>query len=279
MKFVLLPTDFSENSLNAISYALELYSEEECTFKLLYCYKVNDYQEESRLTPIPAPEKLKAAHIQAERRLKQLGDQLSQKEKGQFHFQHISENKNLVTAIREQITLIHPELIVIGTQGHTGDTEVVYGSNTVNIMEEIVRCPVLAVPANARFKGISEIVLANSYKIELNTNDLNYLLQLTARFKAAIRVLHIMEEGGLNRSQHENKQALKERLKSSNHSFHSLEFLNIPLGIYSFTESRGSEMIAFINKKHTFFENMLFSPVYKNLAHYSKVPVLVLHQP
>src|SRR5690554_8211379 len=38
MKQILLPTDFSENSWNAISYALQLFKDEVCTFHLLNTY-------------------------------------------------------------------------------------------------------------------------------------------------------------------------------------------------------------------------------------------------
>ena len=38
MKKILLPTDFSENSWNAISYALNLFKNETCTFYLLNAY-------------------------------------------------------------------------------------------------------------------------------------------------------------------------------------------------------------------------------------------------
>lgn len=38
MKRILLPTDFSENSWNAIQYAMELYKEDVCTFYLLNAY-------------------------------------------------------------------------------------------------------------------------------------------------------------------------------------------------------------------------------------------------
>ncbi|WP_299528057.1 universal stress protein, partial [uncultured Lutibacter sp.] len=36
MKNILLPTDFSENSWNAIKYALELYKKTACNFYLLH---------------------------------------------------------------------------------------------------------------------------------------------------------------------------------------------------------------------------------------------------
>ncbi|WP_373282945.1 universal stress protein [Aquaticitalea lipolytica] len=35
MKNILLPTDFSDNSWNAIKYALQLFKDEKCTFHLL----------------------------------------------------------------------------------------------------------------------------------------------------------------------------------------------------------------------------------------------------
>jgi nucleotide-binding universal stress UspA family protein len=279
MRTVLLPTDFSKNSVNAISYALELYREQPCTFKFLYCYKVDDYQEESLLTPIPSQEKLEQAHSTAQKRLHELINKLEKNKDPGHSFESIAENRPLITAIRQQISLIHPEVIIIGTQGDTGAVEAVYGSNTLNIMEEIMRCPVLAVPSNATFRGLREIVLANSFKVELMSSDLDFLLDLSRRYEAPVRVLHVLEEGGLSEHQRENKQALRKHLSHMEHSFHSLEFLSIPLAIYSFTQSRGSEMIAFINKKHSFLENLLFSPLYRNLAHYSRIPVLVLHQP
>ena len=145
-------------------------------------------------------------------------------------------------------------------------------------MEEIENCPVLCFPSNISFNRPGEIVLANSFKAEITPGDLDFLISLARKFGSAIRILHIAETGGLNKSQHHNRKRLGEKLGMVKHSFHSLEYLSVSLGIYSFIESRGSGMVAFINKKHSVLQNLLMNPVYKNLAHYSKVPVLVLHQ-
>lgn len=282
MKTILLPTDFSDYSRNAISYALQLYKKEACFFQLLHVYKVRDYEESSRLTPKPAPGVLEKAKEVIDVELKQMVEDLKNKSPNKDHeFGFTAANKPLVPAVREAIINHKVDLVVIGTHGHTGDTEVVYGSNTVNLMEEIKRCPILAVPGHVRFHSIREIVLAHGFKAELTPKDLNFLVQLSHNFNAPIRILHIMEEGGLNERQKENRRWLFEHLREqkAEHSFHSLEFLNIPLGIYAFTESRGSDLIAFINKKHSLLENLLFDPLYQDLAHFSKVPVLVLHQP
>ena len=42
MKTILLPTDFSDNSWNAIEYALNFYKELNCNFYLLHVSKVSN---------------------------------------------------------------------------------------------------------------------------------------------------------------------------------------------------------------------------------------------
>lgn len=279
MKTILLPSDFSENSLNAIDYALEMYRDEKVKFVLLHAYKVFDYYENSMLSAKPGDTALESARKDVEIDLKELAEEISEKAGKEHEFTTASHNLLLTDAIKKELKARRTHLIVIGTQGHTGAKEVMYGSNTMEIMEDIEKCPILAIPANAGFHPPEEIVLANSFKVELTPGDLDFLIKLAMKYGAAIRILHISEEGGLNRSQNYNRKQLQEKLQEVKHSFHYLEYLSVPMGIYSFSESRGSDIIAFVNKKHTVVENLLLNPLYKNLAHFSKVPVLVLHQP
>lgn len=279
MKTVLLPTDFSSNALNACKYALDMYRNEKVQFVLLHAYKVFDYHENSQLTAMPGKSALDEAQEKVEQDLDGLLKELENYKSEAQSFQIKAYNLLLKDAILKELRRKKTEVIIIGSQGHTEAKEVMYGSNTLEIMEEIENCPVLSVPAHVTFEPPKEIVLANSFKAELTPGDLDFLISLSRKFNTALRILHIAEEGGLNKSQHQNRKLLRDKLAEVKHSFHSLEYLSVPLGIYSFTESRGSGMIAFINKKHSFIENLLLNPVYKNLAHFSKVPVLVLHQP
>lgn len=279
MKNILLPTDFSQNSLNAITYTLKMYRDEKVKFILLHAYKVFEYYEESILAAAPGKESLEDARKEVESDLKDLVEEISPEAGKEHEFLSMTHNLLLTDAIKKELRTRKIHVIAIGTQGYTGAKEVIYGSNTLNIMEEIEKCPILAIPAHASFKPPGEIVLANSFKVELTAVDLNFLINLALKYDSAIRILHISEDGGLNKSQHYNRKQLHEKLNEVKHSFHYLEYLSVPMGIYSFSESRGSDIIAFVNKKHTLIENMLLKPLYKNLAHFSKVPVLVLHQP
>lgn len=280
MKTVLLPTDFSANAVNACRYALNMYSEEKVNFILMmHAYKVFEYYESSQLTAIPAKTILDEAREKAEAALIDLKQDLKNIAAKEHSFKTVAHNLFITDAIIKELNQKKVELIIIGSQGHTEAQETVFGSNSLNVIEEIENCPVFSIPANVHFQPPNEIVLANSFKAELKPKDLTFLISLTNKFKAPVRILHIAEEGGLTYSQKENRQLLKEKLEGVNHSFHYLENLSVPLGLYAFTESRESGMIAFVNKKHSFFEKLLLDPLYRNLAHFLKVPVLVLHQP
>lgn len=279
MKTILLPTDFSSNALNAGRYAVDLFREERVNYILVHAYKVNDYYENSLLIARPTKTVLEKERKRIEVDFKAvLKDLKAYAAEG--HFFHTSCHNLLLTdAISKELSKHRIDFLVIGNQGHTAGTKAIFGSNTSTIIEEIQKCPILSVPSTIAFHPPTEIVLANSFKVELRPADLNFLISLAQKFHAALRILHISEGGGLDMEQHQNRKLLKEKLSAVTHSFHSLEYLSVPMGIYSFIESRESGMIAFINKKHSFIENLLMNPLYRNLAHYSRIPVLVLHQP
>lgn len=279
MKTILLPTDFSENALNAIKYALAMYQNENCEFVLLNSFDMNGYFEGSTFEAKPFLAKIEEAEEKTVNRLNSLKNLLTASHaKENQTFKIVAKNKTIIDAIQEEINSKNIELVVIGTQGATGRYELDFGSTTITIIENIKNCPILAVPRNERFTGINEIVFANGYKLKNDANDFKYLVYLSKMFKSPIRVLHISETGGLSPLQEENKNNIKHHLAETGQSFHMLEHVSVPVGIYCFSESRNSDMIAFVNKKYTFIEKLFFKPLYKNLGNYAKIPVLVLHR-
>jgi len=277
MKNILLPTDFSQNAWNAILYTLHMYKNESCKFILLNSYQINGFHYGSKFTPIPGNEDMEKEKKNSENGLQRLIEVIK---KGypnpKHHFFAVTHNYPLVEAIEHELEQTDIEVIVIGTKGSTGAYEVIYGSNTIKIMDEVESCPILAVPSNVPFFEIKEIVLASSLEITHNEKDFQYLKKLAFQTNTRICVLHIEEEDGLSISQKQNKHLLESYLEGVQLSFHSLAHVSVPIGIYCFIESRGSDMITFVNKKHSFFEKLLFNPLYKDLGNYSKIPVLVL---
>ena len=277
MKNILLPTDFSENALNAAIYALHLYKDEPCRFIFLNAYDVNGYFANSILMPIPGMHTLEEAKNLSVEKLEHLVHELSEKYSNANHtFSSISQNDHLVKAVNLQIEASSIEAVIIGTQGSTAAHDVAYGTNTKNIMEEVRNCPVMAIPSHVKYNGINEVVLPTGYKMDFRPGYFNFIKTFLKKNNAALRILHVEENIALSEEQQFRKNSLEAILKDTPHSFHHLAFVTVPIGIYCFTESRGSDMIAFLNKKHSFFENLLLEPLYKNLGNYSQIPVLVL---
>jgi len=275
MKTILLPTDFSENAYNAAIYSIQLYKEETCNFILLNSYEVNGYYSGSMFVARPNQRSIKEIETFSKEQLIQLQGQLEDLSQPGHKFEILFKNNPLDRAVNNVIGSGMIDVVIIGTQGETAARNVAFGSNTINLMENVINCPVLAVPSHVNYTGIEEIVLPTGFKIGYDAQELEYLTSLITSHHAALRVLHI-EEAGLDTVQEDNRSALSKLLAGIAHSFHYLSYVTVPLGIYCFTESRGSDMIAFLNKKHSFFENLLFEPFYRKIGNFSQIPVLVL---
>jgi hypothetical protein len=107
--------------------------------------------------------------------------------------------------------------------------------------------------------------------------ELYYLIDLAKKCNASIRILHISAEKKLNEKQINNKKLLEEYFEEVYYTFHTLSHMDVPTAINCFVESRESDMVAFINKKHLFFGSILTHPLVKEIGYDSKVPLLVMH--
>ena len=266
-KRILLPTDFSKNALNAIRYALDLYQDQNGDFYFLNAFMVNGYSIDNMMVPEPGERAYEAAKKHSEDEFVKLMDILELHPDNPKHRYHtISTYNSLLFAVKDTIAKKDIDIVVMGTKGATGANSVIFGTNTVDIMEKVTEAPVLAIPENVRFEVPKEIVFPTDYKTVFKRKD-----------KAFIRILHIEKESQLSSQQRNNKELLEAILENYDHSFHTLTDLKVQSGISAFIDSRESDMIAFINRKHSFFGSLLAKPLVKEMGYHSKIPVLTLH--
>lgn len=278
---ILLPTDFSKYAWNALNYAIELFKDDDCEFFILNTFRVNGYVLESMMVPEPGEHLYEIAKKQSNEGLEKVFQQIiaTKGQKPNHKFTLISKFNFLVEAMKHLVDKKGIDLIVMGTKGATDATATVYGSNTIDAMEQIRSCPVLAIPATTAIKKPQEIVFPNDYKIDVTEKELSPLIEIATKTKASIKVLHVVDgEEKLSNSQKENKQLLETYFKGLDYSFHTLDNADTNSGINCFVESRDSDLITFINKKHSFFGSILSRPLVKSLGLYSKVPVLAMHK-
>lgn len=276
---ILLPTDFSENASRAIDFALELFKNDTCIFYFLNVYSVTSNILEILLNIEPGSERYENAKLNSENGLAELLSRYAFQQNGnpKHSFQTISTFNSTLNAIKMVVDEKDIEFIVMGTKGESKSITDVYGTTAIHVMEKVRNCPVLVVPKSAQLRLPKEIVFPTGFKTYFKKRELSHLIDLAKRAKASIRVLHVSYETQMNDKQLNNKQLLMEYLEDVNHSFHTLTNNSISAAIKCFVESRDSDMIAFINKKHVFFDSILTQPLVKEIGYDSKVPLLILH--
>ena len=276
---ILLPTDFSRNAWRAITYAQELNKNESCNFYILNVFSATGNPIVSLISLEPGSELYETARLKSENGLAKILDKLTleKNQNPKHHFEVISKFNNTIEAIKAAVEEKDIDMIVMGSKGETESIKAVFGSVAIDVMEKVRNCPVIVVPELAKNNLPKEIVFPTSFKTHLKRRELKHLIELAQSCKASVKFLHIKTEEKLNKVQVNNKKLLEEYFENVDHSFHELSHNDIFVAINCFVESRDSDMVAFINKKHAFFGSILTKPLVKEIGYASKVPLLVMH--
>ena len=138
MKRILLPTDFSENAYNAISYALQLFAEDECTFYLLHTYIPVDTTGGMLVNTYSALQLEEATRDAAGKRMKLLEEKLLKEYPNPKHsFEKILTFNLVVSEILASVKEYKIDLIIMGTQGATGAKEIFLGTHTMFTIKKV----------------------------------------------------------------------------------------------------------------------------------------------
>lgn len=279
MKNILLPTDFSKNSWNAIKYGLEFYKNLPCNFYILHVTLMPTYiGGEIPIYPttnILEATVLKQAKIELQKLIKKIKKIDANPE---HHFYTISKYDFFIDAVKTQIEEKKIDLIIMGTKGATGFNEVVVGTNTGDLITKI-KCPVLIIPENSTFIEPKEIAFPTDFHNFYQPVILNNISEFAEIYNSSVRILHIAKKNEiLTGNQLENKHYLHNYFTEEKHSFHKITNNKIEDGVECFVESRHIDVIIMIAKNLTFFQRILFKPTVEEISYHTKVPFLVLHE-
>jgi nucleotide-binding universal stress UspA family protein len=277
MKHILLPTDFSDNSWNAIKYAIQLFKDDACTFHLLNTYTPIIYNVEHVLG-YPAQFGLgDAIRNTSKENLKELVNRISEEfSNNPFHkFETLARFDTLISGIKEFFKKNKTYMIVMGTQGATGAKEVLFGSNTVHVFKEI-KCPVLAIPSEFEYENPHDILFPTDLEVRYTESMLSRLREIATTHNSRINAMHVSTGIDLTDEQINKKQELETYFKDNSFLYHELKSMNVDEAINKFQISTKTNMLVMINNKHSFFENLFFQSKLKQIGFHLNIPFLVI---
>ncbi|HUH45632.1 MAG TPA: universal stress protein [Arenibacter sp.] len=276
MKKILIPTDFSENAYGAMTYAVQLFEGEECTFYLLNSYTPAIYQSEYLLH---SPGQIGLGdiyRIDSEDGLKHFRDRIITEYGNPKHrFEVRSAFSVLMEAIDDLVEEEEIDLIIMGTQGATGAKEIFLGSNTVHAIKRAKR-PILAIPFRFEYNAPKKILFPTDYEIDYSTDLLKEVFLIADLHQATIDVLHIKNNYDFDNDLEMGKSKLKGLLSDKKHHFHEVPDRGIIEAINEAQIKYTSNFLVMVRNKHSFLENLFSKPVINQIGFHTKIPFLVL---
>lgn len=279
MKNVLLPTDFSDNSWNAITYAINFFKDIESNFYLLHVNSLSHLiADDASLTM--TPNYLEDTYtIPAKKKLRLFLKRISKQFPNHKHqkFYTLTDYNFFIDAIRKAVKEKHIDFIVMGTKGVTGLESIILGTNTADVITK-VKCNTLAIPENAVFEVPAEVAFPTDFSLSHDLQILQPITDIIKRFKSSLRILHITKDSeSLDQEQESNRELLKEYFDNLPYSFHYLTNKKVEDAVQCFVESRDINLICMVAKNLNYFQQILFHTRVKKISYHTNRPFLVLH--
>ncbi len=277
MKRILLPTDFSDNSFEAIKYALFVFKDEKCTFYLLHTYNPPVYEPEYLLG---SPGQIGLGDIFQESSLSQLEKLQKRLEEQYNNPKHIfmvhTAMNSILNEVLETIEAEKIDLVVMGTKGATGAKEILFGTNTVHVIKKS-KCPVIAIPPNFKYVTPKEILFPTDYEIEYEEEKFAELLNITKLYSSTVHIMHVSTGYDLTEEQEKNKKQIEELLGKTC-LFHDAPNNAIITAVNEFQTKKKIHLLVMVQNKHTFFERLFIEPVIKKIGFHVTIPFMVIPQ-
>jgi len=277
MKNILLPTDFSENSLNAINYAMKFFENWECDFYILNVQKVSEYISDDLVVGSPTDTIYDSIATDNKKIIDQLVKKLSTQHKSQlFTFHGLFDYDNFVSAIDQTVKLYSIDLIIMGTNGATGAKEMIFGSNTLQVIRNI-DCPTLTIPELYSFTSIKSTLFSIQNCENYSLKGIKVFKEMLDIHQCELNVLELNDNAFVLPKSEDNRYI---RALFPDHPYNYFCVYTIPglIAVNTATQLLNIDLHAVFVEKETFLERLLLGSAISELSYKTLIPLLFLHQ-
>jgi nucleotide-binding universal stress UspA family protein len=261
MNTVIVPVDFSEPSLNAARYAVQL---------LTGHYGVN-------MILHHVYEKTGRAH-EASENLEKLKKELM--EIGIVKITTLAEQgDDFILELEKLARHQQADMIIMGIKDRSALGQTFSGSNTLKMVDQKV-CPVLIIPPDAIYKEIKNVLLTSDFKNVMSTVPSVPIKIILKSFQPNLHILNVDSNHyvAITEEFQAEKQKLIEMFAEFNPEFYFLGWFDVDEGINQFAHDKKIDLIITVSKHHSLLKKMFHTSHTKKLVYQSTVPVLAVHE-
>jgi len=272
MKTILVPIDYSVNSIHALNYASVLNGYFNAEIVLFHAILVPIYSAE---VPLAAPSN--------DTLIKEAQDKLDAMRKefeGRYPGITYKTSVSLGTPTDEILsaeTSNKADMIIMGTKGASGLREIFLGSNAAAVAEGSA-IPVITVPENSNIAVPKRVVFATNYG-ENDFSSIGSVIDFVRPFQAEVTLVHVTPEKEIRDFEYAEIETLAERMREEN------EYPNVHFKLLSghepyeelnsYLKSSNVEMLALAMREK---RSWLFSrSLSKKMVYHSEIPLMIFH--
>jgi nucleotide-binding universal stress UspA family protein len=277
IKRILIPVDFSECSENAVRYGLAVGILARAEITLLHAVTLPMQNADFLSNPLASMEE------SADQRLEQMAAEIAV-----WLGKETLPSINLKTKVQVGFTgeLVlgfanewEADMIVMGTHGAGRLEGFLLGSNTTHIIEKAT-CSVLAIPDEAEFTGIKNIVFASDMG-GLDRELVAKISDFARLFDAGIDVLTVFTSGSEIKSSkvQDFKEDLLDKFNYDRLAFHVYESVldDFTEALQNYLDENEADVVVMQMHHRSFMQKLFRSSQTKKMALHTYTPLLALH--
>lgn len=270
---LLVPTDFSPCAEHALGFAALLARRTNQGLALVHVYTPVDLANTAMIDYIER--EMEASKNEISAKLKDLSQKIALD--NNITCSQALRIGSLTENILDEAREANCSMIVMGTEGASGLTKILFGSRTNQVIERS-DYPVLAVPVQTPLALPKKIVFATNF-FDSDLDTLKQLLELVRPWHPEIYLLHVS---------HENMRSERDYIENfslavmSETNYKHVYYYVLPhdsdeRGIELFIKSVNADMLVLSTRKRNFIERLFSASLTKRIAYHLQVPLLAYH--
>jgi nucleotide-binding universal stress UspA family protein len=273
MKLIVVPSDLSEISDNAIEYAVALNRNIKAGIVLLHTYYIPVATSEAAVV---LPEK--EIRINAVKAIENVREKYELAYPDIVFTTNVSEGFPDIEIISAEKRL-HADLVVMGSNESSKLARFFSGSNMAAVLEKSV-CPVLCVPGNVKFRHMNRIIFAANYGVDDFKNVFD-LIEFAGLFNSEIILLHVSDGKNEIAFDYNQLDSFKNQIQNEsgyqNISIKLLEEENVFDGINNYLNEVNADLFAISMRNRSFLKSVFSPGLTRKMVYHSHVPILIYH--
>jgi nucleotide-binding universal stress UspA family protein len=264
---ILVPLDFSENSIKALEFAIGLADKKHGKIILVHVVEmVYDFASQAALA-------LDSMFTDAEKLMKKTiliyeGSGIPMEFK-------VVEGTAAVTVAR-MAEEVDAKLIVMGTQGASGIKKSLMGTVTVNLVKEASR-PVLVVPSKAHLSEVRKVTLALEFANH-EEGFMDWMVDMSKRWNLGFEILHIQTSQGFKEdlSLLGIESYLAKKYPGLPTRIHTFYAENTMEGLDLYLDEHEDMILVMCHEHRNLWEQIIKKSHSIQMAYHTHIPLLIL---